>query len=143
MFGEAGQVMDLAMLILEREATLNKMVQIAKLPKEDDPCPKDYLISSGWGGTWKEDDPNPIDIAYRPITLTVVRQMCLDATVKCPKFSEEANVLCVGDPITPSNSPCNEDDGGTKDIIEQFQFYFCKLYIYIYIYIYIFIYLFT
>ena len=105
------------MLVLERDATLNKMVQIAKLPEEDSPCPKDYVISSGWGETWKEDVPHPLAISYQPITLTVVRQMCLDATLKCPKFTKESNILCAGDPITPSNSPCNEDDGGTKDII--------------------------
>ena len=103
---------DFAILVLEKEVSFNSMAKVIKLPEEDIPCPQNKsLMALGWGTAWRkgrEIDP------YLPIVLRATRSMCLDPTTHCPKFDQNGNTLCVGDPKTPSNSPCTGDAGGTK-----------------------------
>ena len=92
-----------------------KKVEIAKLPEEDIACPEGKdLIASGWGRTWKEDWPHPIEIAYLPSVLKAIRLDCADPATRCPLYPEEANILCLGHPTIHSNSACFQDSGGRK-----------------------------
>ena len=64
-----------------------KTVEIAKLPEEDIDCPEGKdLIASGWGHTWKEDVPNPIESSYLPLVLKAIRLDCADPATRCPKY---------------------------------------------------------
>ena len=92
-----------------------KKVEIAKLPVEHAASTdgKD-LIVSGWGRTWKEDWPHPIEIAYLPSVLKAIRLDCADPATRCPKYPKEANILCLGHPTVLSNSACFQDSGGRK-----------------------------
>ena len=110
-----------AILMLEKEVSLNSMAKVVKLPDEDLPCPEGKgLMASGWGLSWIEG--YGID-NYQPIVLKQTRLMCLDPTEYCPGFAESAHTLCVGDPKTPLNSPCGGDSGGTKSFFKQFNFF--------------------
>ena len=92
-----------------------KKVEIAKLPDKDIACPEGKdLIASGWGRTWKEDIPNPIESAYLPSVLKAIRLDCADPATRCPKYPKEANILCLGHPTILSNSACFQDSGGRK-----------------------------
>jgi len=98
---------DVALIFLEEDAILNKDVQIASLPQNDEKCPPGNVLTlAGWG-----KDPYLKEDHH---LLWAVKQECLDIN-KCNRFSYLANdgpVLCVGDKNDPRNSGFKGDSGG-------------------------------
>lgn len=97
---------DYAIIVLKREVTLNKDVQLANLPKPDALCPTGkVMIVSGWGYDF-------YNLTRNEDKLYAVKQQCLDIS-KCPFYiGDPKYALCVGDLADPDNSACGGDSGG-------------------------------
>ena len=99
---------DIAVIVLKETLVLGPNIQLANLPKIDEPCPSGRnLILSGWG----EDIMRP----YRSQSnLWAVVQECLNMS-SCPRVIDmhpETNFLCIGDSENSLNSACYGDSGG-------------------------------
>ena len=99
---------DIAVIVLKETLVLGPNIQLANLPKIDEPCPSGRnLILSGWG----EDIMRP----YRSQSnLWAVVQECLNMS-SCPRVIDmhpKANLLCIGDAENSLNSACYGDSGG-------------------------------
>ena len=99
-------IYDIAILVLKQEVTPNNKIQIANLPKENELCPNE-LVVSGWG-----KDVTREKIAKR--FLWAVKQECFHIS-KCPNFvGNETLALCAGDSKNELNSGCVGDSGGRQ-----------------------------
>ena len=99
---------DIAVIVLKDKLILGPNIQLANLPKLDEPCPSGRnLVLSGWG----EDITRP----YRSQSnLWAVVQECLNI-YSCPRvitMYPETNFLCIGDSENSLNSACYGDSGG-------------------------------
>ena len=102
---------DARLITLEKDVILNKKVQIAQLPNENEKCAEygKNMVISGWGLTW----PKRINATNSrlPTVPMYLKQQCLNISF-CPLLIESFNEICVGDLVDPRNSACQGDSGG-------------------------------
>ena len=106
---------DIAILVLETQATLTENVQIANLPAPDASCRAlgRNLVLSGWGTYIIWDTPNEIRYEHNRF-LWAVKQECLDIA-QCDYYTgDRKDALCAGDLSEPRNSGHRGDSGGNK-----------------------------
>jgi len=97
---------DVALLFLEEDAILSKVVQVAALPQYDENCPLGNVLTlSGWGVDAFSESHH---------VLWAVKQEWLNIT-ECPFYQfvpQDGPILCVGDKNDPRNSGYWGDSGG-------------------------------
>ena len=108
---------DMAVIVLKDNLVLSRSIQLANLPKINEPCPSGRnLVLSGWG----EDIMRP----YRSQSnLWAVVQECLNMS-SCPRVIDmypETNFLCIGDSENSLNSGCFGDSGGNSIVSSKFE----------------------
>ena len=107
---------DLAILVLQKPASLSENVKIAHLPEPDARCPSGKnLIASGWGQRVVWVGPNAVEIKDNRF-LWAVKQECVDID-QCDAYQgDKEAALCVSDLSEPRNSVFFGDSGGIKRI---------------------------
>ena len=102
---------DVRLITLEKDVILNKKVQIAQLPNENEKCAEygKNMVISGWGKTWSKGE-NYTD-GYFPDVPMYLEHQCLNVS-RCPVLSESDYEICVGDLKDAHNSVCIGDSGG-------------------------------
>ena len=98
---------DFALLILAKDVDIDEYVQMASLPRPDEPCPAGKnLVACGWGADYR-------DFENYKDKLMCIAQECVkvnECTSIAPIPDEYA--LCVTDRDEPKNSVCHHDSGG-------------------------------
>ena len=116
LIGDAMDGEDLAILVLQKPASLSENVKIAHLPEPDARCPSGKnLIVSGWGRRLVWVGPNAVK-AIKNRFLWGVKQECVDID-RCDAYQgDKEAALCVGDLSEPRNFVFFGDSGGIKRI---------------------------
>ena len=100
---------DIAIIVLKDEIVPGDKIKIARLPKQNVPCPKgERLVVSGWGRDMARFGIRSQD------KLWALSQDCLDDS-SCPALDDmvpKSNMICIGDQENLLNSACNGDSGG-------------------------------
>ena len=106
----------MAIIILEDEVKLNDKIALIELPKPNAGCPSGKMpfVASGWGRDRPKHPGVPLALISATRFLKAVRQECLSID-ECKTYTDDSShVFCVGDPKSPTNSPCQGDSGGRK-----------------------------
>ena len=103
--------LDVRVITLEKDVTLNKKVQIAKLPNENEECDKygKNMVISGWEVTWSKGE-NSTEHRFADVPMYLEHQ-CLNVS-RCPLLTESNPMICVGDLEDDHNSACAKVRGG-------------------------------